>query len=78
MFKRLKENKESVRKKDSVFFGQVTIEFTFCMVVVMLMVYGVIMVFRWTGVDLADRRIAHEKRFFNEPYRYFGKSYRNF
>jgi hypothetical protein len=39
--------------------GQVILEFTFCMIVLFFMIYGVIMVFRWTGVDLAERRRAH-------------------
>lgn len=42
-------------------YGQVILEFTFCMIVLFFMVYGVIMVFRWTGVDLAERRRAHNQ-----------------
>ncbi len=40
--------------------GQVIIEFTFCVIVVMLMMYGLIMIFRWTGVSMANRRIGHD------------------
>jgi hypothetical protein len=40
--------------------GQVIIEFTFCMIIILLMIYGLMMVFRWTGVDLAERRRAHD------------------
>jgi len=40
--------------------GQVILEFTFCMVIVMLMIYGVAKVFFWTGRDLAERRQAHD------------------
>jgi len=40
--------------------GQVILEFTFCMIVVLLMIFGVAKVFFWTGKDLADRRKAHD------------------
>lgn len=40
--------------------GQAVIEFTFCMIIIFLMIYAIIMVLRWTGRDLADRRAAHE------------------
>jgi hypothetical protein len=40
--------------------GQAVIEFTFCMIIVFLMIYAIIMVLRWTGRDLAARRAAHE------------------
>ena len=51
---------------DSIFVktnkrGQSAIEFTFAMTVTLLMVFALLMVFRWAGVDLADRRIAHER-----------------
>lgn len=42
------------------FHGQAILEFTFCMLVVMLMVFGVIQIFRWSGRDLVERRRAHE------------------
>jgi len=42
--------------------GQVFIEFVFCMIIVLLMVYGLMKVMRWTGFDWAGRRIAHEER----------------
>jgi len=41
--------------------GQALMEFSFCMIVVLLMIYGTIMVFRWTGLDLAERRAAHDR-----------------
>lgn len=41
--------------------GQAAIEFVFCMIIVLLMMYGTIMIFRWSGVDLAERRMAHDK-----------------
>ena len=40
--------------------AQSTIEFTFAMVIVLILTYGLVRVFRWTALDLADRRIAHE------------------
>ena len=40
--------------------GQVILEFTFCMIIVFLMIYGVTKVFFWTGRDLAARREAHD------------------
>ena len=41
--------------------GQVFIEFTFCFVVILLMLFSIIMVLRWAGVDLAQRRRAHDE-----------------
>ncbi len=51
-----------VREGGSACFstGQVLLEFTFCMIIVFLMMYGLFMVFRWTGIDLAGRRKAHD------------------
>lgn len=37
-------------------------EFMFTMIIVMLMAYSLVMIFRWTGVDLVNRRIAHEQK----------------
>ena len=36
------------------------LEFTFCMIILFLMMYGIVMVFRWVGVDLGQRQQAHE------------------
>lgn len=41
--------------------GQSTIEFTFAMTVTLIMTFALFMVFRWVGLDLADRRFTHEK-----------------
>ena len=41
--------------------GQVIIEFTFCLVIVLLMIYGVTKVFIWAGRDLVERRKAHDE-----------------
>jgi len=40
--------------------AQSAIEFTFCMVIVTLLAYGVMKAFRWVGLDLAERRAAHD------------------
>ena len=40
--------------------GQVVIEFTFCLIIVLLMIYGVTKVFFWAGRDLVERRKAHD------------------
>ena len=40
--------------------GQVILEFTFCMIVILLMIFAVAKVFIWTGRDLVERRIAHD------------------
>ena len=52
------------RRNDKISFdqyGQSIIEFCFAMVVVILLIYGLVMVIRWVGMDLADRRIAHDR-----------------
>lgn len=36
------------------------IEFAFCMIILFLMMYGIIMVFRWVGLDLGQRQQTHE------------------
>ncbi|MBI3617270.1 MAG: hypothetical protein HY210_03520 [Candidatus Omnitrophica bacterium] len=36
------------------------IEFTFCMIILFLMMYAIVMVFRWTGRDPGRRQKAHE------------------
>jgi len=58
------ERKEKIfcfrnNKKNSA-KGQTMIEFTFCMIVTMLMLYSTIMIFRWAGLDIVNRRKAHE------------------
>ncbi len=40
--------------------AQSTIEFTFTMIVIFVLAYGLIKVFRWAGMDLAERRWALE------------------
>jgi hypothetical protein len=41
--------------------GQVILEFTFCMLIVMLMVFGITKVLIWSGRDFAGRNEAHTK-----------------
>jgi hypothetical protein len=40
--------------------AQSTIEFTFAMIVIMFLVYGMVQVFRWAGMDLANRRYSQD------------------
>ena len=46
--------------------GQTMIEFTFSLIIVMLMMYGLMKVFEWTGKDQAMRRIAHDEVLFSK------------
>ena len=47
-------------RKVNLFSGQVILEFTFCMAIVLLMIFATMMIFRWAGLDLAERRRAHD------------------
>jgi len=40
--------------------AQATVEFTFAMVAIMFLIYGMVMVFRWAGMDLASRRVTQD------------------
>ena len=44
--------------------GQVILEFTFCMIVILIMMYGVIKVVHWTGRDIVERQRAHDATLF--------------
>lgn len=46
-----------MRKKT---LAQSTIEMTFVMVAIFLLAYGMVRIFRWIGMDLSERRYAHE------------------
>jgi len=46
--------------------GQVILEFTFCMIVILIMIYGVVKVFHWAGSDLVERQIAHKAVLLND------------
>ncbi len=41
--------------------AQAVMEFTFMMIMVALLAYGTIKVWKWTGLDLRDRRVAHDE-----------------
>jgi len=43
--------------------AQSTIEFTFALVAVMLLAYGMVQIFRWAGLDLANRRFLQDNSF---------------
>ncbi len=49
--------------------GQSTIEFTFAMTVTLIMLFALLMVFRWVGLDLADRRFTHDRMLSNDALR---------
>lgn len=40
--------------------GQVMMEFTFSMIIVLLMIWAATQIFRWAGLDLVERRKAHD------------------
>ena len=40
--------------------GQVVTEFVFCFALVLLLFWGCILVIRWAGVSLAERRTVHD------------------
>jgi hypothetical protein len=40
--------------------AQSTIEFTFAVVAIIFLIYGMVMVFRWAGMDLAQRRYEQD------------------
>ena len=40
--------------------AQSTIEFTFAMIAIMFLIYGMVQVFRWAGMDLANRRFVQD------------------
>ncbi len=45
------------------FKAQSTLEFTFAVVVVALLIYGLLRVFRWTGMDYAEHSPAQFQQF---------------
>ena len=40
--------------------AQSTIEFTFAVVAIMFLIYGMVLIFRWAGMDLAQRRYTQD------------------
>jgi flagellar biogenesis protein FliO len=49
--------------------GQSTIEFSFAMMVTLIIVVALILVFRWVGMDYANRRFTHEQLLTNDSLR---------
>ncbi len=47
-------------KRTSKKNAQVTIEFTICLVMIILILYGIVRMVRWAGFSLGDRRIQHD------------------
>ncbi len=43
--------------------GQATLEFVVAMIAVMFLLYGMVQVFRWVGMDIAQRRWASNDAF---------------
>lgn len=41
--------------------AQVSIEFTFSVIMALIMLYSVVMILRWAGLDLAERRLSHDQ-----------------
>lgn len=50
------------RKKGEGYQGQTMIEFTFCMIIVFLMVFSLTKIFEWSGRELVARRLGHDTR----------------
>ena len=47
--------------------AQSTIEFTFAMVMIALLIYGLLRIFRWTGMDYAERSNSYSTQQFTDP-----------
>jgi len=47
--------------------AQSAIEFTFAMIAIMFLIYGMVRVFRWTGLDLAQRRFSQDASITTNP-----------
>ena len=45
--------------------AQSTLEFTFAMIVLVFLIYGMVRVFFWVGKDLANRRIVQDNSLTN-------------
>ncbi len=43
--------------------GQSTLEFVFAMIAAMFLLYGMVQVFRWVGMDAAQRQYAYNVSF---------------
>ena len=45
--------------------GQASVEFVFAMIAVIFLIYGLVRVFGWAGMDLAERAFVHEQSLTN-------------
>ena len=52
--------------------AQVSVEFMFCMMIVLLMIYATVMIFRWAGVDLIERRRSHDFLLYSDIQQSYG------
>jgi hypothetical protein len=52
--------------------GQIIMEFTFSMIIALLMLFSTMMIFRWAGYDLAWRRVDHDQKLTNAVVENFG------
>ena len=50
--------KKFFKKQKKFLFGQVTMEFLFCMIIVVLFMFGFVQALAWIGITLAERRAA--------------------
>jgi len=60
MLRGIKNKRNIYKRSDKHIQGQVIIEFTMSMLIVLLMVFGMIMIMRWTGLDLLSRARSHQ------------------
>ena len=69
MIKRPMNDNLTLQEKDfekSKQSAQVMLEFTFSMIIVLLMLYALVMVFQWGGKELIQRQKAHEEGLYLE------------
>ena len=59
--KRTMMNKE----KNKFDEGQIMVEFSASMIIAMIMLFSVMMVFRWSGFDIGWRRVDHDLKMMN-------------
>ena len=52
--------------------GQIILEFTFSMIIALIMLFGLMMIFRWAGYDLGWRRVDHDLKLTNAIKEDFG------
>ena len=54
-----------VRKQNKKKTAQIMIEFSFSMIVALVMLFSVMMIFRWSGFDFGWRRVDHDIKLMN-------------